>query len=557
MPEETKKSDPVQSVCEDASSFVNGISGRYDFFPAVLQLMKDGKASVELKKRFMLRAIDEAWVNAIEDALPALDIIIRTPSKFIEEREQLMPIEMSHNISVRSLRHLAQHTNLISKVEGDKITPSKILNVFREETLQTYENKFINTLINRLLIFVSRRYEIAKKAGMDEKTTSLTFRDSFRHGEAQISMEMRMEISEPVTEGGEQVGRNYTYTTDLWKRVERLYGIVVTYSNSEFVQNMGQSYIRPPIMRTNAIMKNKNLRQCLALWQFIENYESAGYSMLVQESLESVDEDYLKELYSALALQYFIFRHNIQNDFDPEKTVASQMTETEFKPRVVDELTDLERTDEFDHTSEVYREEATENRIPMPAMTRYGTLTPEDKLMLESLDVALLAADLLPELEPIPAPIPEPEPNPPAPEEEEPKPEPESVIPAEETPTVPEAEAEGEKEGETAAEETPVEPEKEEEKEEIEEPLKDLPVRQLATGLSELLEGLREKDDRELDPLADKVQSILSIVRQSMPADPSETLDPVRLARRKKAMKTAIKKMNPSKRKKKQHNRKS
>ena len=49
-------------------------------------MMKDGNASVELKKRYALRAIDEAWVCAIEDAIPSLDIIIRTPSKYIEER---------------------------------------------------------------------------------------------------------------------------------------------------------------------------------------------------------------------------------------------------------------------------------------------------------------------------------------------------------------------------------------------------------------------------------------------------------------------------------------
>ena len=149
-------------VYNDTTYFVDSIIDEYDVFPAILSMMRDGKATIELKKRYLLRAIDEAWVNIIEDTLPALDTIIRNPSKYIEEREELLPIELSRNISVNSIKHLSQHTNLISKIEGDKITPTKILNVFREETMQTYENKFINTLISRLFAFVNRRYEIAK-----------------------------------------------------------------------------------------------------------------------------------------------------------------------------------------------------------------------------------------------------------------------------------------------------------------------------------------------------------------------------------------------------------
>ena len=145
----TKKGDSTFSrVYNDTTYFVDSIVEEYDVFPAILGMMRDGNATLELKKRYLLRAIDETWVNIIEETLPALDTIIRNPSKYIEEREEVLPIELSHNISVRSLKHLSQHTNLISQIDGDKIIPSKILNVFREETMQTYENKFINTLYN-------------------------------------------------------------------------------------------------------------------------------------------------------------------------------------------------------------------------------------------------------------------------------------------------------------------------------------------------------------------------------------------------------------------------
>lgn len=380
-------SEVFRHVYDDTAYYIDSIVNEYSLFPQILQMMKDGNATIELKKRYMLRAIDEAWVNIIEDTLPALDTITRNPSKFIEEREEVLPIELTKNISVRSLQHLSQHTNYISKIEGDKVTPTKILNVYREETLQTYENKFINTLINRLYIFVNRRYQIAKKAGQDEKTTSLEFNDSFDHSSVKVNMHFKMEIAEPAEDSDDKATRNYTFTTDLWHRVEKLHMIMNTYANSEFVQNMGQSYIRPPVMRTNAILKNKNLRQCLALWQFIESYENAGYSMVVQENLEKVDEAYIKELYSTLALQYFIFRQNIHNEFEEDKTVASQRTDNAFYPKIKDELKELKDTDEFD--------EEAEKRIPMPSVARSASLTPDDEMMEESINVAVDAAEIM------------------------------------------------------------------------------------------------------------------------------------------------------------------
>ena len=224
-----------------------------------------------------------------------------------------MPIELSRNISSRSIQHLSQHTDYISKVEDDTITPSKILNVFRDETNKTYENKFINTLINRLFLFVERRYETALKEGKDEKNTSLDYSQTFTHGEVQGKIHFRMEISEEPKTG--EALKNYTYTTDLWQRVVNLHHICRAYVNSSFVKSMDNQFVRPPIIRTNAILKNKNLRQCLELWEFIETYENIGYNMMVQENLETIDSRYIKEIYSVSALQYLIFRYNIKNEF--------------------------------------------------------------------------------------------------------------------------------------------------------------------------------------------------------------------------------------------------
>lgn len=79
---------------------------------------------------------------------------------------------------------------------------------------------------------------------------------------------------------------------------------------------MNGAYVRPPIMRTNALMKNRDLRQCLELWQFIEGYEKVGYSISVEQMAEKPDRALIERLYADLALQYTVFRREIAKAAD-------------------------------------------------------------------------------------------------------------------------------------------------------------------------------------------------------------------------------------------------
>ena len=376
-----------EDVYEDTLYFVDGMVEQYDFYPEIIDALGNGDATLELKKRYMLKAIEEEWVAKIEDCLPALDEVIRTPSRFIEETEKVLPIELSRNISSRSIRHLSQHTDYISKVEGDTITPSKILNVFRDETNKTYENKFINTLINRLFWFVERRYEMALKEGKDEKNTSLNYTQNFTHGEMKGKIHFSMEISEEPKTGEEL--KNYTYTTDLWHRVVHLHHICRAYINSSFVKSMDNQFVRPPIIRTNAILKNKNLRQCLELWEFIETYENIGYNMLVQENLETIDPKYVKEIYSISALQYLIFRYNIKNEFEADKTLASGMTPTVLSPEFRENLNELDAS-EFHKSYENSPRRSAEGETPAAPRKKH-----KERAILRAVDVALISDSLL------------------------------------------------------------------------------------------------------------------------------------------------------------------
>ena len=319
--------EPIFGAFEDADKTVTDLVGRYKVFGDILGAMSSGNAKTRLSQMYMLRCIDETWIKAVEESLPALDELIRNPSHFIAETEEILPIEMTKKITSRSVAHLSRHTDLISKVEGDTVTPIKMLNVFREDSILTYENKFLNTLIYKLFVFVNSRYNTALNYGVDEKVTAIEFEDKFYHDEYKAKVKINVELSKKSNgeERSEEERINRITQSDLWQRVSRLNDVVAAYCSSDFCLAMGTHYVRPPVIRTNAILKNKYFRQCLALWEFIESYEDDGFGFSVGETVLATPDAYVKQLYEQSAIAYFVFRHNALGDYDSESILASFM----------------------------------------------------------------------------------------------------------------------------------------------------------------------------------------------------------------------------------------
>lgn len=336
----------MERIYDDTKYFIEGITTGYGFYGNFIESMRNGNASVSINRKTLHKKIEEQWINAIEACLPALDTVTRNYSVGIEEREEVMPIEFSKNINSRSIRHLAQHTDYITSVEGDMIMPSKILNVFHEETMKTYENKFVNTLIQRLYYFVERRYSDLKEKGTEESGVQLDFNGAFNFGSSSGKIRLNIEVYDPAENKNEE---------DSFSRIVRIREIISRYLDSPFVKAMQEAYIRPPVMRTNAIVKNKYLSQCLDLWDYIESYEKVGYVIDVEEKAEKPSEEFIKELYSMLSLQYMIFDYNIHRGFNGlTEVIDAKQSKEPLSPNIVTRLQRIE-TEEYNVYDTEYR----------------------------------------------------------------------------------------------------------------------------------------------------------------------------------------------------------
>ena len=283
-------------------------------------LVGGAEATASLQRKIVRMAIDDDWVTRIEEALPYLDIVIRNPFRAIEDVEDVVPVELSKRVSEKSIRHLSQHTNFIRTVEGDNITPSKILNVYHEETLITYENKFTNTLIHRLFAFVDRRYHILEKHFATEQNYSLTYNTKFQHeeedfGATAVEFELKMNLESPMNRGVSQLDqeKNAAFIRQL-QRIDKIYHTLLSYVNSDFCKQLGRNMVRPPIIRTNAILKNKNMKVCLDLWEYISSFSKTGYTISEDQYREMPSEDFVRDFYQSVALQYVQFYNGVMKD---------------------------------------------------------------------------------------------------------------------------------------------------------------------------------------------------------------------------------------------------
>ena len=311
-------------------------------FEHCIESISNGRTSFQMSQKFLKKEFDNDWIDIIEEILPALDAIVRNPRRFITVEEDIIDISLAKQISVESVKHLAQHTQFIASVNTKKgtVTPSRILNTSKEESFEVYENRFLYTLILKLNEFINKRYEVIKKSvvsNTQEIKVSLNTKYNFNGSDMNVSLIASTDM--PFDE--EKFRETQTYQSV--KRVEKIKQIVQGFLGSAFAKEMRSSaLVRPPITRTNVIKKEPNFKKALVLWQFIESYEKSGFEAVeVNETIalpEELNEQYNSVLFinNAILENYATtFGEKVLKEYKPldiEEKLRKEFEDDEFPP---------------------------------------------------------------------------------------------------------------------------------------------------------------------------------------------------------------------------------
>lgn len=270
--------------------------------------------------------VDFEWLDIMEDTIRYLDNILRNPNRFIINEEEIVKIELARKTTVESIRHLSKHTNFIQKIEdnGD-VKPSKILNIQKDESYDTYENRLIYTLIENMRNFVEikKKSLISESSIKDCKKAKYTAKSNIGREQVFVELNYTSTLSEKKGVQGEQ---------PLEKRLQRLDDDISMLCSTEVYKTLKKLHVArviPPIKKTNVILKNTNFQYAMKLWDYLQNHV-ADDTKIIKSNKKFEDNGILKEyIDNTFYLNYLAMDTLSETDNNKQK-----------KMEVIEEMTD-------------------------------------------------------------------------------------------------------------------------------------------------------------------------------------------------------------------------
>ncbi|MBQ2688258.1 MAG: hypothetical protein IJF52_06520 [Clostridia bacterium] len=275
----------------------------YNYITASLKDGDKGKDSLTGKTNE--KVIDMDWVEAIEEALPYIQKAIDEQRRFIKQIENVVRIELARKTGPDSVKHLSQHTNFIAKVEGDMVTPNKILVTEQEESFAIYENRVLMTLIRRALHFVDDKYskmkgvpndsynniKVIRHAELDDKKVDFAFNYVNESHETLADDLDVLDVSE----------------LSDFDRIRRIRTTLNEFLNTQLMREIAKEpEVHPPITQTNLLKKNPNFKKAMELWNFLDSYKRPGFEIVGEEFSGEMSDEVKQDVYLSMNFQHFM-----------------------------------------------------------------------------------------------------------------------------------------------------------------------------------------------------------------------------------------------------------
>lgn len=268
---------------------------------------------------------DFEWLELMEDTIKYLDNILRNPNRFIVNEEEIVKVELARRITVESIRHLSKHTNYIQKIEdnGD-VKPSKILNINKDESYDTYENRLIYTLIENMRNFLElkKKTMITESSIKDIKKAKYSAKSKIGKEQVYVELDYSSSLMDKQEIGGEK---------PLDERLQRLDDDITMLTNTEVYKTLKRLHVArviPPIKKTNVILKNTNFQYAMKLWDFLQSHV-ANDDRIIKSNKKYEDNGILKEYLDNTFLLNYLAMNTLgdTNSAEEEGKIVEELTD--------------------------------------------------------------------------------------------------------------------------------------------------------------------------------------------------------------------------------------
>ena len=294
---------------------------------------------VETKKKKTAR--DTEWLDVIEQTIPYIDNIFRKPNRFIVNEEEIVKIEQTKKVTVETIKHLSKNTNLIQTIDqktGD-VTPSKLLNVRKEESYNTYENRLIYTLVQNTKMFIKRKTDELMKSinseneqdDNDKDNTKLEYSATSEVKDEKINVQVKLN-SEIDPNGDESKDKN-KLILDRIEEIKRKIDVVSNAEPYKVIDKLHITLVREPIRKTNVVLKNVNFQYAMKLWSYLrENFDETDFEN-TEENKDYMDQGELKQFIDEAFLLQYLAMKTIDED-----RKENEATYQELKEKMVEQM---------------------------------------------------------------------------------------------------------------------------------------------------------------------------------------------------------------------------
>lgn len=280
---------------------------------------------------------DTEWLTIMEDTIRYIDNILRNPNRFIVNEEDIVKIELARRVTVESIKHLSRNTNLIQdydKKTGD-VKPSKILNINKEESYNTYENRFIYSLIQNMKFFIHRKKTQGIKESSLKSDKRFEYKAESKIGDekVKVNMELDSNLNKNLNNGN---GNN----SSIAERIEKLELQISDLTNSDVYKTLAKLHVAlvtSPIKKTNVILKNVNFQYAVKLWNYMQENVNGEVSYN-KENNSYYDNGELKNFVDETFLLNFLVINKLNNETlkETEKKEISERLIGNIVEKIID-----------------------------------------------------------------------------------------------------------------------------------------------------------------------------------------------------------------------------
>lgn len=268
--------------------------------------------------------VDEDWIQAIEEGLVFVEKAIKEERQFIYSEGEVLEIEKVKHFSSESVRHLAKHSNLITREqEGDNIIPDKLYSVERLSDYAVYENRFLYMLLCYSRDFITIRYnKILDLSNKYDGSLQMDKQIDLPKQKMSFSIQMHDERRD------DNFLREHNTAQTAIDRIDLILKTVLAFLATPLMEMTGKApMLQPPITKTNVLKMDNNFKGAVALYDFIIAYDKPGYTVDSHRVELSPFADALSdEMSEAVALVSFLtyahgldLRSVLKQEYDAEE----------------------------------------------------------------------------------------------------------------------------------------------------------------------------------------------------------------------------------------------